>query len=164
MSKERLGLRASCAELETKDVPLRGRRLGFRMMAPCSSGQRLLCASTESLQRRLGEEHEEIRKPNPLLPYLGKVFNLFQPFFDLEASPVARDPVHHGHHRLFDHLPADEALQHLGDLQTISGIPSSQLLHLRGQEVEVKWAKCSKKDRGGFSSDVLVASVSNSRY
>lgn len=66
----------------------------------------------------------------PQLPHLGELINLLQPLLDLQASPVARDSVHHGHDGLFDHLPADEALQDLGDLQAATRIPHTELLHL----------------------------------
>lgn len=84
-----------------------------------------------------------------LPPYLREVFYLLQPLLDLEAAPVARHAVHHGHHRLLDHLPADEALQHLGDLQAVFGVSSSQLLHLRGQEGKVRSAKVSAQTSSG---------------
>lgn len=67
----------------------------------------------------------------PLLLYLGELINLLQSFLYLEAPPVACDPVHHSHHGLLDHFPADEALQNLGNLQTARCIPRSELLHLK---------------------------------
>lgn len=48
--------------------------------------------------------------------YLGELVNLLQSLLDLQASPVASDPIHHSHHRLLDDLPTDEALQDLGNL------------------------------------------------
>lgn len=73
--------------------------------------------------------------PHPPLLYLGELINLLQPFLYLEPSPVARDPVHHSHHGLFDHLPADEALQDLGNLQTTLRISRTELLHLKHVEM-----------------------------
>lgn len=76
--------------------------------------------------------------PSPLsLLYLWELINLLQALFDLEPSPVARDPVHHGHHGLLDHFPVDEALQDLGDLQAVLSIAGSELLNLKH---EACWA------------------------
>lgn len=66
-----------------------------------------------------------------LIQYLRELINLFQSFLYLEASSITRHPIHHSHHRLFDHLPADEALQRLSDLQAIFCIPCTELLHLK---------------------------------
>lgn len=65
--------------------------------------------------------------------YLGEIINLLQPLLNLQTTPVARDPVHHGHYRLLDHLAADEAVQHLGDLHPFLSIPRPELLHLGEQ-------------------------------
>lgn len=42
--------------------------------------------------------------------YLRELIDLLQSFLYLKASSVARDPVHHSHNGLFDHLPVDKAL------------------------------------------------------
>lgn len=67
----------------------------------------------------------------PALLYLRELINLLQSFLYLEPSPVACDPVHYSHHGLFHHLPVDEALQNLSDLDAIHRIACSQLLHLK---------------------------------
>lgn len=59
--------------------------------------------------------------------------DLPEALLDLQAAPVAGDPVHHSHHRLLDHLAADETLQHLGHLHTLFGVLSAEHLHLLEQ-------------------------------
>lgn len=77
--------------------------------------------------------------PQPPPPqYLGELINLLQSLLYLEAPSIASDPVHHSHHRLFDHLPADEALQDLCDLEPSLRIPRSKLLHLEPTHGRVK--------------------------
>lgn len=77
----------------------------------------------------------EREPPHPPPLYLGELINLLQSFLYLQASPVARDTIHHSHHRLLDQLPADEAFKDLGNLQTVFCIFSSELLHLKHRNV-----------------------------
>ena len=65
--------------------------------------------------------------------HLGEVAELPQAPLDLQAAPVAGDPVHHGHHRLLDHLAADEALEHLGDPHAPLGVLPAEHLDLGGR-------------------------------
>lgn len=65
--------------------------------------------------------------------HLGEVVDLPESLLDLQAAPVAGDPVHYGHHRLLDHLAADETLQHLGYLHTLFGVLPAEHLHLLEQ-------------------------------
>lgn len=79
--------------------------------------------------------HCEREPPHPPPLYLWELINLFQSFLYLQASPVACDPIHHSHHRLLDHLSADEAFKDLGNLQTVFCIFSSELLHLKHRNI-----------------------------
>lgn len=67
--------------------------------------------------------------------HLGEVAELPQPLLDLQAAPVAGDPVDHGHHRLLHHLAADEALQHLGHPHALLSVLPAEHLHLGGRKV-----------------------------
>lgn len=62
--------------------------------------------------------------------YLRKLIDLLQSFLYLKASSITCDPIHYSHNGLFDHLPADEALQDLSNLQTACCITHPQLFHL----------------------------------
>lgn len=62
--------------------------------------------------------------------YLGELVDLLETLLYLQPPAVARDAVHHRHHRLLHHLAADEALQHLGNLQPLCSILLPKLLHL----------------------------------
>ena len=66
--------------------------------------------------------------------YLGELIDLLQPLLDLQPASVAGHPVHHGHHRLLDHLTVDEAPQDLGDPYPLLRVPRTELLHLRGDQ------------------------------
>lgn len=72
-----------------------------------------------------------VHQPSAPLLYLRELIDLLQSFLYLKAPSVARDPVHHSHDGLFDHLPADKALQHLSDLQAALRITHPQLFHLK---------------------------------
>lgn len=70
-------------------------------------------------------------QPSAPLLYLGELIDLLQSFLYLKASSIACDPIHDSHNGLFDHLPADEALQDLSYLQATLGITRPQLFHLK---------------------------------
>lgn len=71
--------------------------------------------------------------------YLREIIDLLQSFLYLKAPSVACDPIHYSHHGLFDHLPADEALQDLSYLQAALRITHSQLFHLKYGSYEKFW-------------------------
>ncbi len=76
-------------------------------------------------------------------PHLREIIDFLQSLFDLQTAPEACDAIDHSHHRLLHHLPVDEALQHLRDLQTLLCIPSPELFHLwdTGQRTFLRFHK-----------------------
>lgn len=78
-------------------------------------------------------------QPSAPQQYLREIIDLLQSFLYLKAPAVARDPIHYSHDGLFDHLPADEALQDLSYLQAALRITHPQLFHLKYGSYEKLW-------------------------
>lgn len=85
-------------------------------------------------------------QPSAPQRYLRELIDLLQSFLYLKASSIAGDSIHYSHNSLFDHLPADEALQNLSYLQAALRITRPQLFYLNTEAQKSYGSRKTKND------------------